>query len=99
MLVHLITETMISLTWEPPEDEFINGISDKYVLTYQGEELDRIMHVLEFLPGNRSLSHLQTANLLDLQENTTYTITIALFASGLMSPQVKLVRRTLDTSE
>ena len=100
VIVHQITETTISLTWQPPEDEFLNGVLDKYVLTYQGKEHDRIMHVLEFLPSiNRSLSHLQSADLVNLQENTTYAISIALFASGQMSPQVKIVERTLDTSE
>ena len=99
MIVHEITETTISLTWQPPEDEFLNGDLDKYILTYQGEEHDRMMHVESFSPLNRTLSHLQTAHLIGLQENTTYTITIALFASGQMSPQVKIVRRTMDAGE
>ena len=98
LVVNEITAVSISLTWQPPEDEFLNGILDKYVLTYQGEEHDRIMHVEEFYPENRTLSHLQTAHLVNLQENTTYTITIALFASGQISPQIKIVERTLDTS-
>ena len=96
MIVNEITGTTISLTWEPPEEEFINGVLDKYVLTYQGEELDRSIHTHIF---QESLDYLQSADLTGLQESTTYTITIALFASGQRSPQVKLVTRTLDAGE
>ncbi|KAI6660980.1 Phosphatidylinositol phosphatase PTPRQ-like isoform X2 [Oopsacas minuta] len=97
LLIHEVTTTSISLTWQPPEDEFLNGILDKYVLTYQGELLDRMMHVEEFPLSNEDDSFLQVAELTNLQENTTYTITIALFASGQMSPQIKRVVNTLDT--
>ena len=56
------------------------------------------MHVLE-IPLNVDSDNLQSADLINLQENTSYTISISLFASGQMSPQVKKVVHTLDTGK
>ncbi|KAI6660982.1 Phosphatidylinositol phosphatase PTPRQ-like [Oopsacas minuta] len=90
-----ITAISISVSWDAPEDEDINGILDRYELTYSGKDLDTHLHV-EYFEDN--LYHLQTAELTNLQENTIYTIQVYLFSSGIRSPPATMIVNTLQSA-
>ena len=99
LIIHEITTRSIHLTWQPPEYEFHNGVLEKYILTYQGELLNKTMSIMEFPLDTSNSSFLHHAELINLEENTTFTISITLFASGQMSPPATIVVRTHDAGK
>ena len=93
LIVSEITATTIFLSWEPPEEEDINGILDKYQLTYRGRDLDTSLHSMVF---SNSLEYFQQAELTGLEENTSYTIQVVLFSSGVSSPPATVIVSTIE---
>ena len=57
------------------------------------------MNIIEFPLDTDNSSFLHHADLTNLEENTTFTISITLFASGQMSPPATIVVRTRDAGE
>ena len=95
-MVHEITATSISVTWNAPEEGDINGVLSRYQVTYFGRLLDRQLHTMDI---KENLENLQNVDLIDLQEDTLYTITVVLFSSGIRSPPATIEVRTRESGK
>ena len=95
-LVHEITATSISVTWNPPDEGDINGVLSRYQVTYYGRLLDTQLHIENI---KEDLENLQNVDLDNLQEDTLYTISVVLFSSGIRGPPATIDVRTLQAGK
>ena len=95
-MVHEITATTISVTWNAPDEGDINGVLSRYQVTYYGRQLDQYLHTIDI---KEDLENLQNLDLTSLQEDTLYTITVVLFSSGISSPPATIEVRTLQSGK
>ena len=89
--------TTMQLSWESPLEKDIDGIPQKYIVTYRGFPLDNVLHNLSYIYN--SSDQRGEAVLEDLQENTTYSISVYLIVSGIYSPAANITMSTRDTGK
>ena len=93
----MISATTVQLSWESPLEKDIDGIPQEYIVTYRGFPLDNVLHNLSYTYN--SSDQRGEAVLEDLQENTTYSISVFLIVSGMYSPAASLTVSTRDTGK
>ena len=90
-----LNATSIFVSWEVPIPNNLNGILVNYSISYFGIEIDTDLRVIYLPYPNEN----ETYTLINLQEYTTYSISIAAYTEVGKGPDADITQRTNQDGE
>ena len=90
-----LNATSIFVSWEVPILNDLNGVLVNYSISYFGIEIDTDLRVIYLSNPNEN----RTYTLINLQEYTTYSISIAAYTEVGKGPDAVITQRTNQDGE